>query len=201
MCWDFHLQMRLLVPVYWTGTCAKTLRKKERLRGVAIEQHRRVSVRPGGAAGRAGSQRWEDSARSGSGPRLFPVSLPRPCRGRSRPGRAADGAELRRGRKRGGGRDRAGSAAGLPLSASGTAPPVPGNRSRRCWLPLSSPPAVAPAMSGRASLLSPPPAEGSPPPSPSEGLPPSLASRCGSPGREEEEEQRAAVSRSPPGHR
>nr|XP_012429222.4 coiled-coil domain-containing protein 34 isoform X1 [Taeniopygia guttata] len=56
-------------------------------------------------------------------------------------------------------------------------------------------------MSGGASLLSPPPAEGSLPPSPSEGSPPSLASRCSSPGREEEEEQRAAVFRSPPGHR
>ncbi|XP_056349628.1 coiled-coil domain-containing protein 34 [Oenanthe melanoleuca] len=53
-------------------------------------------------------------------------------------------------------------------------------------------------MSG-LGLLRPPPAEGEPSPGRSESPPLSPASRCSSPGCEEEE--RAAAARSPPGHR
>ncbi|KAM4898863.1 coiled-coil domain-containing protein 34 [Sylvia borin] len=52
-----------------------------------------------------------------------------------------------------------------------------------------------------AGPLSPPPAEGEEPRSPHKGSPLSLASRCSSPGCEEEEEQRAEASCRPPGHR
>lgn len=55
MYWDYHLQMKSLVPVYGTGTRAKTLSKKQQLRGVPIDQHTRVSDGPGDAGGRAGS--------------------------------------------------------------------------------------------------------------------------------------------------
>ncbi|XP_037993737.1 coiled-coil domain-containing protein 34 isoform X2 [Motacilla alba alba] len=192
--------MRLPVPVYWTGTCAESLRNKE-LRGVAIDQHRRVSARPGGARqavparGASGrSQRCEASAhcsQTGQGPPVLTRSLPgvflqavprltqarRDGKGRARQSRRARPCRC------------------PPL-------PVPGNRSRRCPPP---PPAVAPAMSGRAKRLSPPLAEGQLPSSASEGSPLSLASRCISSGREEQEDRERAeppgASRSPPGHR